>query len=522
MTDRLVGERETSWLIAAIRRRWWVIALVALISAGAAYVFSNQQTKKYTATSALLFLNNHLDQELVGKQILNSVDPARQAATNQSLVQLPTVARTVARQLRVPVSRVTSDVSFGSDAQSDVLTVSVTDQDPALAATVANSYVQGYIAFRRAAAQDQLNTSENLIKSKIAAIPPSKQSGSVWQSLVADRNALDLLKSAQTGDAEVVQTATKPTGSSFPKPKRDGILGLLLGVLVGAALVSVLERRDRRIKTAEEVEEVYGVPVIGTIPEASALRAGGSGTVREQDAFLMIGAQLRYYDVDRQIERVVVTSADSGEGKTVVSLNLARAVARNEGKRALLIEADMRRPSLSRLIGRNGIAGLSELLSHSQDLETGLRELVVAPELDEAGRQSPLDVLLAGSIPPNPLELLESRRMSDLLDTASSMYDIVIIDTTPIGVVSDAIPLLHQVDGLLVISRAGVSRRDHATRLMKRLRGLNANVLGVIVNSFRVSSDASYGYYGTYDAEPEENGSARRGFRGRSRSEPTR
>jgi capsular exopolysaccharide synthesis family protein len=281
-------------------------------------------------------------------------------------------------------------------------------------------------------------------------------------------------------------------------------------------VVAVLERRDRRIKTIEEVESIYGVPVIGTIPESSALRAGGSGTPREEESFLMIRAQLRYFDVDRHIQRVMITSADTGEGKSLISLNLARAAARTDDKRALLIEADLRRPSLNKLIGRNGVAGLAELLSHSQDLETGLRELVVTPDqMPETDHPIRLDVLLAGATPPNPAELLDSRRMEALLEAADSIYDIVIIDTPPIGVVSDAIPLVHQVDGLLVINRMGVSRRDHALRLMKRFASLNAHILGVVVNSYRAPDETDYGYYHYMRAESDGTGS--RGRRARQR-----
>ena len=229
----------------------------------------------------------------------------------------------------------------------------------------------------------------------------------------------------------------------------------------------------------------------------------------------MIRAQLRYFDVDRHIQRVMITSADTGEGKSLISLNLARAAARTDEKRALLIEADLRRPSLHKMIARDSIAGLAELLSHSQDLETGLRELVVTPDQMRDEQSLHLDVLLAGSTPPNPAELLESRRMGALLEAADSIYDIVIIDTPPIGVVSDAIPLVHQVDGLLVINRMGISRRDHALRLMKRFRSLNANILGVVVNSFRAPDDSGNGYY-KY-TRTGTDGSIRRGLRTRQR-----
>jgi capsular exopolysaccharide synthesis family protein len=506
-----------------MRRQLPLILLVAIVAAGAAYVWSRGQTKKYSATGALLFVNSHLDEQLFGNQVIsNNTDPTRQAATNAALVQLPEVARLVANQLHISPARVASEITLGSDAQSDVLTVTATDRQPARAALLANTYVVQFISFRKTADQSQLQDAQKTVSQELAAIPPVQRGSATAQQLQSRSNELAQLAALQTGDAQQVQTAAAPTSPSSPTPVRDAVIGGLLGLLIGGLLAFVLERRDRRLKTATEVEELYGLPVIGTVALSKTLRrAGALGTPREQDAFLMMRAQLRYFDVDRDIKRVMITSADSGEGKSLVALNLARAAARADGKRALLIETDLRRPSLGRTLGLDNVAGLGELLSHSQDLASGLRELVVTPQTEEDGTQaSRLDVLLAGGTPPNPAELLESRRMVELMDYAGSIYDIVIIDTPPIGIVSDPIPLVHQVDGVLVISRLGRSRRDHASRLLKQLRGLNAQVLGVVINGFQSNADGYYGYYGYYGTDGDSaanDQSPRRRLPGRSR-----
>jgi succinoglycan biosynthesis transport protein ExoP len=497
MFERLTGERDASWVLSAFKRRWWVILLVTAVGAAAAYEFSMRQTKEYTATSSLLFLNTPLDQELLGKQIISNVDPTRQAATNQALVELPTVSRMVAKMLHAPVAEIQSRISFGSDSTSDVMSVSATSVSPQRAAGIANLYAQDFIRFRKRAAIAQITTAESLIDGKLAAIPRVQQGGAVAQALIADRNELDLLKSTQTGDTEIVETASVPQSPSSPKPVEDAVLGGLLACLVAACLVAVSERRDQRVKSPDEVETIYGAPVVGTVPQSGALRADGRGTARDREAFLMVRAQLRYFDVDRPIKRVMVSSPETGEGKSLIALNLARAAARTDDSRTLLIEADLRVPSLHGIVQRERTAGLAELLSHSQDLESALGELVVtAGQTDETDHPERLDLLLAGSIPPpNPAELLESKRMQELLSLTASLYDNVIIDTPPIGVVSDAIPLIHQVDGVVVVSRMGVSHRDQAVRLMRRLRSLNAHILGVVVNSHQAHSDSQYGYY---------------------------
>lgn len=508
MFDRLAEPNE-GWLFSALARRWWVLALVAVVFGLGGYVISAQQTKKYTAKSALLFFESQLDQELVGKASISTSDPARQAATNQALVELPTVARMTAAQLHIPVSRVVGEIAFGSDSTSDVLSFTVTDQSPSMAARIANTYGQQYIQFMKGAATSQLTTAENLVDSKLAAIPVDQQNGPVASQLHAEKNTLDLLKSAQTGNAQVVQTATIPSSPSSPTPVKDGMLGLIVGLFVGLGAAAALERRDRRIKSPDEVEALYGAPVVGMIPESASLRSGHP-TPRDEEAFLMLRAQLRYFDVDRTVKRVMITSADAGEGKTLVSFNLARAAAGTDERRILLIEADMRRPRMSRLIGREPVAGLAELLSHPQNVESGLRELVLRPDqAADVDRPAGLDVLVAGSIPPNPIELLESERMLELLEYADGIYETVIIDTPPIGVVSDGIPLLHHVDGLVAVTRLGTSRRDRAQQFTKRLRGLNANVLGVVINSYHPESAGHYYYYGE-DRAPGRNNALRR------------
>lgn len=499
MSDRLKSDAQALRALQLLKRRWWVIVLLAVVSAGAAYALAQRKPKQYSATAALLFQNSQLDQALFGTQVIaQNADPTRQAATNQALVELPTVSKLVAKDLGISTGHVERAISFGSDANSDVLSVTATDHSPGLATKIANAYVHEYITFRARTDQAQLTQAEQTVKAQLAQVPASQKNSTLAQSLQSRSYQLSLLASLQTGDAEVVQTASRPHSPSSPNPPADAAIGLGLGLILAAIIIIALERYDRRIKTVEEVEELYGAPIIGTVPESQTLGTPGAMiTPREQDVFRMVRAQLRYFDVDRNIRRVLVTSADSGEGKSTLSLNLARAAASSEDKRALLIEADMRRPSISNMIGMEPLAGLSELLSHSQDLASGLRELVVTPVREEDGKPAGYDVLVAGSTPPNPLELLESARMTQLLDVADSIYDLVIIDTPPIGVVSDPIGLVHQVDGVVIVSRIGQTRRDHAQRLIKQLSGLSAHVLGVVVNAVQRAP----GYYGYYDYE---------------------
>jgi succinoglycan biosynthesis transport protein ExoP len=519
MLDRLKTERDTTQILLVLRRRWPIILVMAVIAAGAAYELAKRQPEKFTATAGVLFQTSPASQLIYGVTV-SPPDTNTQSATNQSLLELSSVADATAAALHIPRSAVSSAVTFGTGASSNVVSIIANASGPDLAARIANTYVQEFIALRKTAEQNVLLQEEHGVAHQLSQIPAAFRTGTIALNLQKAENELGTLAELQNGDAQPVQTATPASSPSSPKPLPDAILGLILGLLVGGGLAFMLERRDRSIKSAEEAAALYGLPVIGEIPARAKLATGAVGTVAEQEAFHLLRAQLRYFNVDRQVKRVLVTSAEGGEGKSFVALNLARAAVRTDGKRALLIEADLRRPALGRILGLSGMAGLAELLSQSHDLALGLRELVVPLDtMDaEAFRTPRCDLLLAGATPPNPVELLESKGMAELLGYAASIYDVVIVDTTPIGLISDAISLVHQVDGVVIVTRLGHSGRDNASRLMTQLRELNAHILGLVING----SQPSASYFGYGGRGRDEVGGADRDARRQRPERPER
>jgi capsular exopolysaccharide synthesis family protein len=217
----------------------------------------------------------------------------------------------------------------------------------------------------------------------------------------------------------------------------------------------------------------------------------------------MLRAHLRYFNIDRDVRTVLVTSAAPGEGKSTVAYNLADAAA-SMGTKTLLIEADLRRPSLGH--GRAPGRGLGDVLIGACDASTAIQSVAVANGRNGSAHEARLDVLLADGAPPNPAELLESVAMQELLEWSSSQYELVVIDTPPLTVVSDAIPLLRKVDGVLVVSRFGSSTLNAAERLRERLASLGAPTLGVVGNAYddRRGDGQGYGYgYGYGDEQPD-------------------
>ncbi|MCA1572807.1 MAG: CpsD/CapB family tyrosine-protein kinase [Chloroflexi bacterium] len=225
----------------------------------------------------------------------------------------------------------------------------------------------------------------------------------------------------------------------------------------------------------------------------------------ETESFNMIRANLRYFNVGRPVKSILITSAAPGEGKSTLAWNLAAAAAA-AGDLVLLIEADLRHPS--KLTGNeiNPDLGLGALLAGNAELSTVLKRLPVAAARGADGPPRHMDVVPAGAVPPNPGDLLEASSMARLIAIAEERYDLVVIDASPTAVVSDAIPLVKKVSGVLVVARLGRSTRTAVQQLRRQLENLDAPVLGVVVNSM-TSPVAQYGYGYGYGYERPKSAS---------------
>jgi capsular exopolysaccharide synthesis family protein len=289
---------------------------------------------------------------------------------------------------------------------------------------------------------------------------------------------------------------------------RNVALGIVLGLLLGVGLAFLLERLDRRIRDPKEFEEIFDRPLLASIPESRALARGGPAQhenlpTGEQEAFRMLRANLRYFSVDRPVKSVLVTSAAPGDGKSTVSWNLGLAAA-GTGAKVLLMETDLRHPSLAASAGLLAPApGLSTVLAGQIEFAEVVQAVMVPNHHAGRAPDRMMDVVVAGPIPPNPVDLIESERMRAVLREAEERYDLVVVDTPPTSVVSDAIPLIREVSGVIVVTRLGKSTRESVAQLRNQLVHLNAPTLGVVVNAFK-SDHGGYGYGYGYGYESSE------------------
>lgn len=387
----------------------------------------------------------------------------------------------------------------------------------------------------RAGAADALADREDAIAEVLDA------SGAERERLLARARALDrryrrLQERAATAaltardfrlDAELVAVANPPPLDSDPEVTRYAAVGGGAGLLAGLLIALVLRRsrggaKVRRRNEIEAVEAFYGAPLLASVAKTDALASGPvlpHELPRVQvEAFGMLAAAIRHFDIGTDIRSLLITSAKPGDGKSTVAFNLSSVLAAG-GRRALLIETDLRLPTLAAKLGLPAGAGLADILAGDAEVDEVITQITVTPAHRHHRRM--LDVVVAGRTRIPPAELLESERMADLLMWAEQRYDLIVLDTAPMAVVADGISLLRRVDAALVVGSVRTALELEATRLRELLRGTNTPVVGVVANFVSAREGETYGYgYAGASTDPDAPGTP--DAQGARRREPTR
>jgi len=303
----------------------------------------------------------------------------------------------------------------------------------------------------------------------------------------------DLENSSATGSESIVKlqtldTAVAPTSPSSPNVKLAVALGLLLGFAIGIAYSLVRAAVDRRLRTAAAIEREFDIAVLGTIPFDSDIAKRGvlraDNDFHTSEGVRQLRTNLQFMDVDNPPRIIVITSALPGDGKSTVAIKLAEAIAES-GQKVILVDADLRRPSLVEYLGLVPGAGLTDLLVGRAQLDE-----VIQPY----GSTGRFFVLGAGSVPPNPSELLGSGTMRNLLQSMDPSA-IVLVDTPPLVPVTDAAILTARTDGALIVVRAGKTTIDLLDKSLQNLERVKGRPLGVILDG--VSRKGEGKYYGS-------------------------
>jgi capsular exopolysaccharide synthesis family protein len=549
-----------------IRKRLWLIILLMLLAGGSTAYYANQQPLVYQASTTLFINPGQVSPMLpggvdfTGRNNLQSL-----VSTYSELMVTRSFVEQVVQEMDTPVSagEVRSALSKKYVHGTQFFRILATHKDPLIAQELANTAAQVLIAkeVQRQQSQqeqiaDQLNQAPTAEQQQIAELIQSLQAElnyyndriqAAQDELVQFENArqagedvdderlgelVELLPNlryaridvqTRLADAEIqraslIEATTQPVDtavvvdaamvptSPIPRNSLQQIMfSVLFAFVVGVGLTFTLEYLDYTLKSPEELEHAYGMPVQGVIgltnkknlrqnqKQNSLIMITDSSPVAESFRALRTGIQVE--GLNKALHSILVTSAGPGEGKTFVATNLAASLALS-GAQVILVDTDLRKPRLHQVFNlQRGIGFTNLVVNQENQLADALQSTSIRN----------LRVLTAGAIPPNPAELLNSSRAANLMQQLNDYADIVIYDSPPAATVTDGAIIAQRVDGVIQVVWAGHTRTNLALRCKSILEQVGAHILGPVLNQVQVA-DLGYYYYYYYYGYYNENG----------------
>ncbi len=412
---------------------------------------------------------------------------------------------------------------------TQVIEISVEDPDPQLAARIANNWTRAYVLFssidqlvqRRSELEIDLAQQLKFLKEKHPVIIGIKTEISVIDDKINNehkrlkeidkpRKLGALTLSSNSTNVQILDRAQPPTKPVRPRKALNVALALILGLFAGVGLVFLFESLDQTIKTATELEQFLKLTCMASLPVCKPegdnkdfMPEFVSQTMRHSmmaEAFRGIRTGIIFSNPDMAKKTFLVTSAPPDEGKTTVAVNLATVFAQAD-ERTLLVDADLRNPSLHKVFKIDRANGITDILALNKD---DIQSFIHKTDIKN------FDLLTCGEVPPNPSELLGSKKMETFIAKLSTMYDRIIFDTAPVLAATDAVVLSTKVDAVILVVKAASTHSQAALRALNALRSVHAHVLGAVLNMVNVNKHDSYSYFYRYGQEPHKNqGNAR-------------
>ncbi len=497
------GELGLRDFLQILRRRKGMIALAVVLVTVPTLVISLLQTPRYAGTASILLLPRS-SETLFDPNSGVRTDPNREVQNEIRILSSQPVRAMVRAELGEAPK-----VTATPDGPTDIIRVTAKDVDPQRAAALANSYSSAYIEYRRKQAVDDVLAASQQIQTKITdlqkqidAAATGAPRDSLVQAQALFKQKLDQLQvdgALKRGGAQLVTPAAASANPVSPRPMRAATIALFLGLMLGVGVAFVREFLDDSIKNKDEFERVApGLPVLGLIPVVAAWRGKETPYLVSLDdpnspaaeAYRTLRTSIQFIGLEQPMRTLQITSANPQEGKTTTLANLAVALARS-GSTVAIVCCDLRRPRVHEFFGLDNEVGFTSVL---------LGKVGLAGAMQEVPDQARLSLLASGPLPPNPSELLSSRRTAEVLGSLQAEYDIVLIDAPPVLPVTDALVLSGRVDATLVVAVAGATTRKEAARAVELLRQVDAPLVGAVLNG--VDTEGSYGYaYASYRYE---------------------
>lgn len=496
------------------KSRGWILLLTVLGAAlGAGWALS--QEPEYVATARVTFQAESRSNAAAGVTAAPTQTAAQLAAAGASTMLSQEVLQRVRRRLRSArtIAELRPMLETSVDESSTLVSVEARADDKQFAAALANEVARSAVTIQKNKERESFGRAADRLERRYEKLRAEGRPGS---STDFAANLLDRISTLRTLSlnaipARLADSASVPRSPVSRKPLRRAALGGLLGLLLGIALAFVRNALDRRLRDSSQIKETLGLPVVGMVRiEAlgnAAYVPNGRGPMTDQDveSFRILRTNLEFLDVDDPLKSIAVTSPLPEEGKSTVAASLAAANAA-AGKRTLLVECDLRRPSLPERLSIKRRPGLSDYLAG----EASASEILQIVSLSESGVSSDgaggdgatvalaagkLVVIAAGSQSVRPAELLGSQRFRAFLDQVVAAYDVVVLDTPPLLSVSDTLKLVPLVDSVLLCIRADQTTRDEARAVKDALAHLPERRTAIVVTGLKPGREHDYGYY---------------------------
>ena len=488
---------EASWLLAELRRRWWLIVAIVAVAVASAVAVSQSRRASYQATAIMLFGQGALANSPGGAGTGSGTTTPQDQATDLALASLDTVAARVKEQVagKMTIGQVKRAVTVQLNGNTNLVSVTATADTPARAALIANTFANQIVAFRRQIGQAQIQQSIDAINKAITTRQADRNPGTAQssaaspaaiQSLKSRLAGLETLKALQTGDVQVVQRATPPPTASARHVARDAVIAVLVGLAIAIVVVLLVAKLDDRIRDEPQLSIVMSAPVLARIPKLSRLKRSGHAASAQQDRAFVDAFELLRLNLQLtrpticsstaswlQHEHLIVgvTSLAAGDGKTTVVASLARTFALS-GVDVVAVDFDLDDPGLHACFDvdhqpTGGVLGAlrdGDSQGHLQATEYSHLRLLPSAQL------------------PSRLGAVVHEQVALMLARLAESADYVLVDTGPIVVGPEASAVVAAADGVILVVDLERARRSDLLAAKRQLEMTRTTLLGIVVN----------------------------------------
>jgi succinoglycan biosynthesis transport protein ExoP len=547
--ERKADRREVlelrDYINVLVNRRWIIIGTVAVVLA-LTLIFTFIQAPIYQSKVEILSEVSSASESVLGSFFTSALfDPDRYIQTQTEIIKTDTMAQAVETALRIKyeeneklrqegedvyipdeiptAGELASMVDVQQVERTNIFDIVITNQDRLLAQDIAQAYAEEYIASRQLAAIQQISEARREVWNRIQEVEDeieraaeeisqytegnvptevlneAQRAVNLWVSLYEKYITLRIAESLEQRGLEIIQPA-KPGAKTSPRPTRNAILAIFLGLILGVGLAFLVEYLDDTLHSREDFEKYYDTSIIGEIPHIAPDTLPQNHIIYFEmpqhpsvEGYRTLRTNLQFLNLEGDMRIILFTSAGPEEGKSTVMVNLGAALS-EMGKKVLLVEADLRKPVLDKYFKIAPGKGISNVISGTATLE----EAVQSTGYDN------LYFLAAGVKPPNPAELVASEAMRSLLQKAKQSADFVLVDSPPVLAASDAMALAPMVDGVIIMAGFDRADRDSARRTTELLKKVNARILGLVINNIAPSTRYGQYHYFYYAPPPEE------------------